>query len=156
MTIHNIVPNNTKKGKCQKCGECCGNFLPISKNDIQRIKEYIKINNIQAVKHFPDKRQQRIMEKLEEIAGKKLPFFDFSCPFLTNQNKCNIYSIRPLICRIYKCNMITPSWKDSLLATKEEREHIDMRYVFFGDSQGFAPNSLLKRYLFERGITNGH
>ena len=34
-------------GICSKCGNCCTNFLPITKKEITKIKQYVSENNIQ-------------------------------------------------------------------------------------------------------------
>lgn len=35
------IQDNTRKGKCIKCGECCSNLLPLSLTEIERIHAYI-------------------------------------------------------------------------------------------------------------------
>ena len=45
------ITNNTDNGRCIGCGECCTNMLPLSKNEISRIKAYIRKHNIKEQRH---------------------------------------------------------------------------------------------------------
>ena len=73
---------------CKNCGKCCANILMLSKEEISNIKDYINKNNIKLINrnHIGLKEDVNI------------------CPFLSNENKCNIYEVRPSICRSYNCN----------------------------------------------------
>lgn len=88
MYIKNDSIDLTCNGKCTKCGECCSSLLPLTTKDIERIKRYVKKNNIKIQKHIL-------------IMQSKL-----MCPYYTgNKEKgCNIYEARPSICRFYQCN----------------------------------------------------
>ena len=44
---------------------------------------------------------------------------------------CNIYEVRPLICRLFKCNWPKPPFKDTQLMAKEDREVMNVRVTFF-------------------------
>ena len=35
--------------KCNQCGKCCANVLMLSKKEIDKIKKYIKKNNISVI-----------------------------------------------------------------------------------------------------------
>lgn len=72
--------------KCQQCGKCCANILLLSNTEIKRIKKYIQNNKIKPIN------RQSVM----------LPYQDI-CPFLTQDNKCSIYEVRPTICKRYQC-----------------------------------------------------
>lgn len=80
--------DNTCNGKCSKCGECCGNVLPIDQEDADKIQDYV-------VKHkiFPQRHLLIMKQK-------------WQCPYYTgNKEKgCAIYVARPKICKIYQCN----------------------------------------------------
>ena len=81
----------TKDGKCSNCGQCCSDFLPISAEEIKKIKTYIRRNNIKEQKHF--------------IPAAVPPALDLICPFRDNANrKCVIYEVRPAICRDFRCD----------------------------------------------------
>ena len=74
--------------KCNQCGKCCANVLMLSKREIDKIKKYIKKNNISVIN-----RNNVFLEEDVNI-----------CPFLSEDNKCNIYEVRPSICRSFNCN----------------------------------------------------
>lgn len=77
----------TNNGKCSNCGRCCSNLLPLTDDEIVRIKKYIKKHNIKKQVH-------NVLEKI-----------DMNCPFRDEINKkCLIYEIRPEICRQFMCN----------------------------------------------------
>lgn len=71
-------------GECSRCGECCGNFLPICQEDIDKLQEYVIKNNIK-----PEKQMLVMQQKL-------------SCPYF-NGKKCLVYEARPIICREFYC-----------------------------------------------------
>lgn len=72
--------------QCMSCGKCCANILLVSSSEVKRIKKYIQTNKIKPIN------RQSIM----------LPYQDI-CPFLTKDKKCNIYEVRPTICKRYQC-----------------------------------------------------
>lgn len=67
--------------ECRNCGECCSNYLPLQEQEIKRMKELAQKENKHPIRQ---------------------DWYD-RCPFLNNNNKCDIYSDRPLICREYTC-----------------------------------------------------
>lgn len=67
--------------ECKCCGNCCSNFLPLRKEEIHRMKKLAKKEN-----------RHPLLKNWYE-----------RCPFLNNNNKCDIYENRPLICREYTC-----------------------------------------------------
>lgn len=81
----------TCNGKCTQCGECCSNLLPMTDSEIKTIREYIKANGIKEHKH---------------LLPLVTPTIDMTCPFLNSdkdKEKCEIYSVRPKICRNFIC-----------------------------------------------------
>ena len=77
--------------ECSKCGSCCSRFLPISDKEIKTIKKYIKNKKLKIVPAY-----QKTC--LSEVINGKCPFLD-----LDAKNKCQIYPVRPDICKIYSC-----------------------------------------------------
>ena len=77
--------------KCSKCGECCGRVLPITDKEIKNIKKYIKGKKL---KIYPASQKTCLSE-----------IVNFNCPFLDPdaENKCQIYPVRPKICKVYTC-----------------------------------------------------
>jgi Fe-S-cluster containining protein len=88
----NNIKNNMVDNKCSRCGSCCGLFIPVTKKEIKIIREYVKEKNIR-----PESR----------INGNTI---ELRCPFLNlKEHKCNIYEVRPFVCRDFKCNR--KDWK---------------------------------------------
>ena len=97
-----------KKTACDGCGECCSNFLPLSRNEITELKAYAKEHGIKQT-------------------GKGA-----ECPFLDKRKldkKCSVYEVRPLICRDYQCGKSVE--RANLALLWERRLPVDMRRTFF-------------------------
>ena len=114
----------TVNGACSGCGACCSNFLPISKEEIRRIKQYVKKNHI---------KEQMCNYPTAE------PLLNFTCPFRDNtRKKCLIYKVRPAICRDFQCDKP----RKKIFADKEmyhkENNPVDMRAEFYGRQSVFA------------------
>lgn len=81
----------TDHGKCNCCGQCCSDLLPVTDKEIAEIKKYVKIHNIKAHSH-----------------GNFLSMnvMDLTCPFMDSSKelKCEIYPVRPQICRMFSCH----------------------------------------------------
>ena len=85
------MPNEfdrTINGKCSQCGTCCTNILMVSDKEVKKIKKFIKKNNIKLINRNNVLTQQ----------------YDNTCPFLTKNNKCMIYEVRPEQCRHFICS----------------------------------------------------
>ena len=85
MSIREKV-DNTQDGICSGCGNCCANILLLSDVEIKNIKKYILKYNIKAV-------NRNTIFNCVNV-----------CPFLSKENTCNIYSVRPDICKKFSCN----------------------------------------------------
>ena len=115
----------TKDGKCIGCGACCSNVIPLTPTEIKAIQRYVKQHNIRPCNHIP--------------AMMRGPAIDWVCPFRDeSQEKCLIYEVRPLVCRLYKCDQTVADIKQQC------REHAkvfrklkatDMWAYFFGRLQ---------------------
>ena len=120
---------------CSNCGECCSNLLHLSDEEIERIKKYIKDNDIQAT-------EKRIIPN-----GK--PTLDLGCPFRNNKLKlCKIYEVRPDICRLFKCD--TPPDKERFIRDihNMNKQVYSLREVFYEDYQN-------QQMLYNLGIKVG-
>lgn len=74
-------------GACSKCGNCCTNFLPVTKKEVSKIKQYVNDNNIKA--------------ENRKIGNNII----MQCPFLNQKTKkCSIYEVRPFVCRDFLCS----------------------------------------------------
>lgn len=113
------ITNFTCNGKCSGCGECCGDILHLSKQEIKRIDQYLKKNKVEAT-------------------PKCILFsYDNTCPFRDNENKkCKIYEVRPDICRVYKCDKTAKEAYEKRELTNKGKLPRSMRNLFFNDSSG--------------------
>lgn len=109
------VYNFTDNGKCTCCGNCCTALLPVTKEELKTIKRYIKRKHIKPVVHH---------EKVD---------IDMTCPFRNDaEKKCNVYEVRPAICRDFKCDKP----QKMINGTKEKYNYdnrfhtVNMRSVF--------------------------
>lgn len=106
-------------GSCSGCGECCSDFLPLSKDELKRIKAYAKKNGLKP--HW---------NSVALLTGAN----DFTCPFRDNQKRrCDIYDIRPEICRSFICtNSFDDAQNDRKLLEKS-RNICSVRCEVFGE-----------------------
>ena len=111
-----IRKDNSINGNCSKCGSCCANVLMLSEVEINNIRKYISTHNIKAVN------RNTIFE------------FVNICPFLNKQKECNIYEVRPEICRNFSCQ----EGKDLLDYTKVRA--IDMISTFYPNEFSEKPD----------------
>ncbi len=109
----------TNNGKCTQCGKCCGNLLPMTNEEISIIRKYIKRHSIKEHRH------------LLPLAE---PIIDMTCPFLNDDKKtekCDVYRVRPRICRDFIC---CPSGRKPLdLKWGLKANVVDVRETFFGE-----------------------
>lgn len=89
--MENNIINNTKEAECLRCGKCCANVLLLTPMEIQSIKKHIKKNNVQ-----PTNRNSIMLFSSQGYVD--------CCPFLTKENLCAIYTVRPKICKEFKCS----------------------------------------------------
>lgn len=84
--LHEEVFN---KINCLDCGNCCKTSKPtLEDSDIERISEHLN-QSIEAVKE----------NYLELDEDKDWTFNSLPCPFLEEDNKCQIYNSRPSACQ---------------------------------------------------------
>ena len=109
----------TDNGKCTQCGNCCSNLLPMTAEEIGIIHKYIKKHNIKEHRH--------ILPLAE-------PTLDLTCPFLNDNKpneKCDIYEVRPRVCRDFIC---CPSKRPPIddLKYKLKCRVVNVRSEFYG------------------------
>lgn len=86
--------NLMKNGVCSKCGGCCSNILPLSEQDIRRLRSFAE--------------EHKFVPRLP--AGANLIYAH--CPFLIEPDPetqpgvkiCAAYDARPDVCRIFLCS----------------------------------------------------
>lgn len=83
--------DNISSGKCNGCGKCC--YESVQTNFI----EFLNIINF--LKNDPSLLED-ILNQVEHYYMHDL-FQNNTCPMLDNNNRCKIYSVRPLVCRLF-------------------------------------------------------
>ena len=90
------ITNMTCNGECSRCGSCCGIFIPFTDQELEQIKKYVKKHNIQPNNN-----------RYNKLTGQ----FNAHCCFYDDkEKKCNIYPVRPYVCRDFMCNR--ENWKE--------------------------------------------
>ena len=118
--MKNGVYDFTVDGKCSSCGQCCSNFLPVSQKEIKQIRRYIEKHKIKECRH------------LVPLAHK---VFDWTCPFRNNtERKCEIYPVRPAICRDFQCDKPRKGIEADKRLFREKYGVVFMRETFFPKS----------------------
>ena len=81
-----------KKVKCKRCGWCCRicNVM-LTKQDITKLCTYLKFTFEQLYERYMDK-------------NARMPYLKMPCPFLNKNNECDIYYIRPRVCKEFPFN----------------------------------------------------
>ena len=108
---------NLEKGirfECQGSGNCCVSrgsygFVYLSKKDIKKLSDRIKITKYEFLKDYCDKTDGYVhLKELKENKG--------DCIFLVNK-KCSVYKSRPIQCRTWPFwpeNMNTKTWNNEI------------------------------------------
>jgi len=88
----------TVDGECAEgCGKCCSALLILNDSEIAKIKKYLKTH--------PEVKMNNVNTALKTN-------FEDVCPFLDENKKCQIYEVRPEICRRFICNKyMNPDYK---------------------------------------------
>ena len=110
----NKITNFTIGGQCSNCGQCCSDFLHLDESEIREIDKFLKTHNIE-----------------QHNKGEN----NWNCCFRNEEfKKCEIYEVRPQICKIYKCDL-TPKDafenRDKINGNKKVRS---MAELFFKDT----------------------
>ena len=116
--------NKCVGGKCSGCGDCCTDMLPLSGKELANIKRYAKAHNL--------------------VEHRQAPFWDrdavdLTCPFRNQHTKvCEIYPVRPEICRSFICSKPTEQAYAERDAIHENRQVHSLRFEVFGNIEGVA------------------
>lgn len=125
------IVDRTCDHKCSCCGSCCTEFIPLTRKEVNTIKDYLKAH--------------------PEIKGNWLSNEDTEnlyafCPFLNKDtDRCDIYPVRPFVCRDFKCDKSMDKIELNRRRYAERAEynsfikkddvHVSLHYLFFGDYQ---------------------
>lgn len=85
------------KGKCKKCGKCCRNILFSTKDGYVKSEDVFK----KMQKKYGYYRNFRISGVIKDKMEFQNGALTFECKFISKNNKCLIYPIRPIFCRNY-------------------------------------------------------
>lgn len=115
------------EAKCVMCGYCCSKRTCIpTPNELRKIAEFLKlipnelINKYYAIDRFSDYNYyvKPVGENIKDLTGKFIPsertFGEGRCIFLTENNLCKIYPVRPRSARKMEC------WNDTKTGTGAE------------------------------------
>ena len=127
------IQNFTINGDCSNCGQCCGDVLPLSPEDLQRLRKYVKQHNIKPInKKFP-------------LADTPI---DLSCPFRDDVLQvCTVYPARPWICRAFRCDQDKTEIQRRKAAIGHTAVSLSLRYALFGDEQNRSIQDLALKFL---------
>ena len=85
------------KGKCKKCGLCCRNILFTTKEGYVKSKEVFE-DMKKKHRHYRNYKISGVVKDKKDFQNGALTF---ECRFISKNNKCMIYPIRPIFCRDY-------------------------------------------------------
>ena len=130
--------NFCRDGECSSCGNCCSNCLPVTADEIKTIKAYISMHNIKPENHCRPEAND----------------LDWLCPFRDEKHKrCNIYDVRPSICKFFRCDMQFDTTAITKKA-KKERRFIDVRMTFYPRAKYSEEYKAFSKYMLYRHYKN--
>lgn len=122
------VVNCSHGGVCACCGGCCSDILPITKKESDTLRHFVQTHN-----YKPNTRVSAVLVNP----------YDMTCPFLNKECRCDVYDIRPQVCRLFRCWTLTPSKpEDWAKLPKHERE------PYFRWAQGNPQTVSLRQTIF--------
>ena len=81
-----VLAQNSSRMKCaQGCYNCCANGLTVSGVEAQAILDFLKSSD-------------EVLKRIEDLQIEN-PHRDLHCKFLSAEGHCQIYEVRPLVCR---------------------------------------------------------
>lgn len=84
-----------KRVNCRRCGFCCKSCnAMLSKQDIDLLCRYLECSFKEFYEEYMDK-------------DAKIPYLKLPCPFLNENNECDVYTVRPKPCREFPFNELT-------------------------------------------------
>lgn len=129
------ITDFTINGKCSQCGQCCSNCLPMTKEEVARIKKHIAKWHIKEQRH-------------NVINGT-----DWTCPFRDEAHKrCTIYEVRPWICRQFMCNHTAEDIENAKIDISRKADVYFMRKTFFNSNEEVDYMAELRKLFSESGV----
>ena len=113
--------NNCIDGKCSGCGECCADLLPLTDKEVADLRKYAKSH------HLKENRHTMFFDPSAT---------DLTCPFRNEkEGKCDVYPVRPLICREFICSKDLQTARHDRNLLHESRPPRSLRYEIFGNRE---------------------
>lgn len=128
------VVDKSNCGRCSMCGECCSDIIPLTADEVLRLRRFVREN-------------QYVANTKVKLGMSVL--YDMTCPFLNSENKCDVYDIRPDVCKLFRCwNNATESFEAFMKQPLEVRqgflrwkdknpEVVSLRREIFGEKVPF-------------------
>jgi len=89
--IHELHAGAFEQINCLACANCCRTTGPLlTQKDIERISKHLRLKPGSFVEKY------LLIDEDSDYVFKVMP-----CPFLEDDNYCNIYDVRPKACREY-------------------------------------------------------
>lgn len=114
--------DHTIDGECAMCGRCCSAVLCVSDSEVSKIKHYLG--------------QHPEVKMIDRNNVLQKDFIDV-CPFLSEENRCQIYEVRPEICRRFICSKYKSAGNKPL--NHRNKKIINMITTF--NNTGTTPNA---------------
>lgn len=125
LDLYSQIDDQTRKIHCNKnCVYCCNDIFYVTEREFYVILQYLVENFtdnqimdfIEKANYqknclnlmYPDEveyiklRSKGMVQSIELEHDTSYINLECSCPFLSN-NRCSIYSVRPIVCRVYGC-----------------------------------------------------
>lgn len=97
------VTNYQVNGKCSRCGQCCGAFLPLSKLEATKMEHLYKSSR--QIKDRVDMLYNEDKIFSDSFNIKDINSLYMTCPFFDYiDKKCLIYDNRPKVCVLFHCD----------------------------------------------------
>jgi len=99
-----------KSFNCINCGECCGP-VPVTEQELKRIQKELKNMSKEKVLRLKNQKRPTLMCMFRDMA----------------ENKCSIYSVRPILCRMFGTysGMVCPNNpRSAVIGHKEGMERL--------------------------------
>jgi len=128
LPTDDMIVNKCCDHQCSCCGSCCAEFLPLTRKEVFKIIDYLAEHKEIKCSHSIDKDKKNV--------------YGF-CPFLNEHtNRCNIYPIRPFVCRNFKCDKDIKTLKAERIeyakradynAFDDKKPIVSLHFLFFGE-----------------------
>lgn len=89
-----LKQDTVENKKCVGCAGCCEFITILSAAEFELINKYLK----------KTRKGNWTLNRAIGRWNRQICISDKMCPFLNEKNQCEIYSVRPSLCRMFHCN----------------------------------------------------